>query len=267
MSTFIKVIEPFTKRHVVIGDYDDIIVHPKKGRKEQELPAEAIIVPNPADAAMVVKILQEYGADERFLYNSRLFVDRTRTFCSAGPCLGAPAAGLVLEKLIALGASSITLVSCCGAVDNRLKVGDTVVADSGIVGEGLSAYYGGNDRAVPSEMILLELRQLLQRLQMPWQEGAIWTTDAPYRESRLRLAQLQRQDQVIGVDMEFSALCSIAAFRGIDFGGVFIVSDELWGEQWNPGFASDAYRTARSMIMRGIVAGKVKKTVDDEKNI
>ena len=249
------------------GEYDDIIMHPQKGRKEQELPPEAILVPNPADAAMAAKLFKEFGVNERFLYNSRLFVDTGKTCCLAGPCLGAPAAALVLEKLIVLGVRKVMLVSCCGAVDTRLKVGDVVVADRGIVGEGVSFYYGGSDQAVPSKRILSNLRMLLQRLQMVCREGALWSTDAPYRESRFKLAELRERYQIIGVDMEFSALCSIAAFRGIAFGGVFVVSDELWGDEWNPGFVSDAFKVPRERIIREIIAEMLEKDKDNGKNI
>ena len=251
----------------MIDEPEDIIVHPRKGRKERELPAEAIMVPNPADAAIAEKIFNERGAEEHFLYNSKLFVDDCQNCCLAGPCLGAAAAGLVLEKLIVLGVRSVSLISCCGAVDTGLKVGDVVVADKGIVGEGLSAYYGGNSRVLPSSTAFLKLKELATRLQLEWKEGAIWSTDAPYRERKSTLKQLNEHDHVIGVDMEFSALCSIAAFRGIEFGGVFIVSDELWGKEWYPGFGSKAFKAARAKMIKGIIAGKINRTVANEKDV
>ena len=237
----------------MIDESPDIIVHPQKGKKEQALPAQAIVVPNPADSIVAEKIFLECGAHERFLYNSKLFVDSASSCCLAGPCLGAPAAGLVLEKLIVLGVKSIILVSCCGSVDNRLKVGDVVIANKAVVGEGLSSYYGTTHCLLPSERIIGLLRQLLKRQQHVWQEGAVWSTDAPYRECRSALAELKNKEQVIGVDMEFSALCSIAAFRGVELGGIFIVSDELWGKQWRPGFGSNIFKSVREQVIGGII--------------
>ena len=41
--------------------------------------------------------------------------------------------------------------------------------------------------------------------------------------------KLQQEEDVSAVDMEYSALCSAAFFRKIDFAALLLVSDEVWG--------------------------------------
>ena len=42
--------------------------------------------------------------------------------------------------------------------------------------------------------------------------------------------------------MELSALCTVAAYRGIELAAVFLVSDELWHSQWKSGFSCKPFK-------------------------
>jgi purine-nucleoside phosphorylase len=77
---------------------------------------------------------------------------------------------------------------------------------------------------------------------VPWQEGRVWSTDSPYRESRDLLARLGQEQGIVAIDMEYSALCTVALFRGIEFAALMLVSDELWEKEWRPGFSTPTFR-------------------------
>jgi purine-nucleoside phosphorylase len=47
---------------------------------------------------------------------------------------------------------------------------------------------------------------------------------------------------ILAVDMEFSALVTVAAFRGIELAAVLLVSDELYRATWQPGFNRKSFR-------------------------
>lgn len=245
------------------ANHDDILIHPARGRKERPLPECALLVANPAEARIAQDEMRRNGAEPRFLYNSQLLVDNRSRLCLAGPCLGAPAAGLILEKLIALGVTRICLFSCCGAINREYAIGDVLIAVSGVSGEGLSSYYGG----IENTMVCLEetekLRIFLEKQEISWREGGIWTTDAPYRESRSELNRLHQYHGIDAVDMEFTALCSIASFRNVHFSALFVVSDELWGPEWKPGFRKAAYRDRCKLLISNLILQKLE---DGEKN-
>ena len=228
---------------------DDIVIHPRKGRREVTLPQQAILVPNPAEARIAEEVMLQEEAERHAIYNSHLYVDAQHRFCVAGPALGAPAAGLLLEKLIVLGVTRICLFSCCGTLNNRYRIGDVIIAVSGVSGEGVTQYYGGEKNVTPSQKETERLRAFCARQSIDWHEGSIWSTDAPYREHRSQLRNLHEQHGVDGVDMEFTAFCSIAAFRRVALSALFVVSDELWGTSWNPGFASKAYKAKCRAIL------------------
>jgi len=237
----------------------DILIHPRQGRKERRLPERALVVVNPAEASFALSIFKRHGAEKRMLYNSNLLVDTQHRLCLAGPALGAPAAGLVLEKLIALGVTDILLISCCGAVDPALSVGDTIIPTSGVPGDGVSRYYDSAGTVHPDTDTVLSLQKILDNHNISFKDGTLWSTDAPYRERSSELFQLQEKYGISGVDMEFSALCSISTFRKVRFAGLFIVSDELWGAQWIPGFTSRTFRDRMHSVIEAMIGHPLQK--------
>jgi len=221
---------------------DDIIIHPLKTKKDKEIPPTGMFFVNPGEAHRALAATVKSGGEELFLHNSRLSLSSDSCRFVAGPAIGAPAAVLVMEKLIALGARRIIMMGWCGAIDPDFSIGDIIVPKGAVSGEGTSKYYGDVKRPQSSSEGRNSLTRMLAAAQLPWKDGDIWSTDAPYRESRAFLQQLCREEHVVGVDMEFSALCSVASFRNIDFNAVLIVSDELWSSKWNPGFKNTIFR-------------------------
>jgi uridine phosphorylase len=159
---------------------------------------------------------------------------------------------LSMEKLIVLGAKRIVLVGWCGALLETLKVGDIILPGQALCGEGTSHYYSENQAPQPSANVLSGLRAVLSQSELPWQEGRVWSTDAPYRESRSLLSSLQMKHNIAAIDMEYSALCTVAQFRHIEFAACMLVSDELWQNNWKPGFTTSLFRQ-RSQQLTGLL--------------
>lgn len=84
-------------------------------------------------------------------------------------------------------------------------------------------------------------------------EAYVWSTDAPYRERRSELLRLQEEFGVSGIDMEFSALCTVASYRQVNLGGIFVVSDLLWGTRWKPGFTTKEFRQRSRELIDKII--------------
>lgn len=237
----------------MVKSVNDLIIEPRRGRNEPLLPKTAILVPNPAEADAAFKHFKPNCARSRTLDQSCVQVDGAERMCLAGPALGAAAAALLLEKLIVLGVRNVWLVSCCGAFDPALAIGDLVVARAAVSGEGVSGYYTDQRVVTPGEAALADLLDFADQGHETVAEGVIWSTDAPYREYRSVLLSLREAYGVSGVDMEFSALCAVAAFRGISLGGMFVVSDLLWTRNWRPGFSSAAFQKKNDRLIRRII--------------
>lgn len=220
---------------------EDVIMHPVRARKEKMLPGTGLLFVNPTEARYAMSKVVADGGNKRFLFNSSLCVNSKETFFVAGPAVGAPMAVLCMEKLIVLGARRIFLVGWCGALQQVLEVGSVLLPGQALCGEGTSRYYSSDHEPRPSADLIVWLRETLAQNGMGWHEGKVWSTDAPYRESRELLACLLQEQGIAAIDMEYSALCTVARFRGIEFAACMLVSDELWQNQWKPGFATSAF--------------------------
>ena len=70
----------------------DLIIEPRRGKKEKLLPARALLVVNPAEADYALGGFKPFTGESRSLYQTTLLIDKDRSLCLAGPALGAAAA-------------------------------------------------------------------------------------------------------------------------------------------------------------------------------
>lgn len=182
------------------------------------------------------------------LFISRLYFNRLRVpdISLTGPFVGAPYAVMVLETLIAWGARKIVFLGWCGSISETVEIGDIIVPSSAIVDEGTSRHYQDQDTPVslPSEPLTADLKAALVRSRVGYHQAPIWTTDAVYRETRQKVARFQHQGAV-GVEMEISALFTVADFRSIDLAALAVVGDKLAGDKWQPGFKTNRFKQGR----------------------
>ena len=78
---------------------------------------------------------------------------------------------------------------------------------------------------------------MLEKHSLPYRYGKVWTIDAPYRET-IEKIKMYMNTGIMGVEMELSALMTVAAYREIRLSGLLLISDELFDLKWRPGFSS-----------------------------
>jgi len=149
--------------------------------------------------------------------------------------IGAPASSMDLEEMGVLGVREVIAFGSCGSIVKDLRIGDFVVPDFAVSDEGTSRHYGASPRPEPDSGLRATILAACASRGLTVREGGVWTTDAPYREHRDRATRLAKRG-VVAVDMEAAALWTVARHRGMRVASVFVVSDELGGPGWNPGF-------------------------------
>ncbi len=154
-----------------------------------------------------------------------------------GPFLGAPQAVLVMEKLIALGARRLWMLGWCGSISPALRVGGIVLPSCAYPEEGTSKHYPiASIPPYTDKELCNTLEAILKREKISFVRGPVWSTDAPYRETIGKIRKYQKLG-AIAVDMELSALATVAHYRGVKFASLLVVSDELFDYVWTPGFS------------------------------
>lgn len=219
----------------------DVVVHPTRGRNEPQLPSCGILLVNPSETRQAVQLYGQDGWTRHFLFHSNLHSAQNPPMFWAGPAVGAPMAVICLEKLIALGARRIILCGWCGSLQQDLGVGDLVLPTAAVSEEGTSRHYPVSGVIESSFRLRHALKDFFSGIGKELREGMVWTTDAPYRETREKVVRYGREG-ILGVDMEYSALLQVAAFRQVELAAVMMVSDLLWRDPWQPGFQGKEFR-------------------------
>lgn len=229
------------------------IVNPVRGKSPPDTGPLAIIAATESDLRLLGRLTDIPAVEHRKLYMSRLTVhaDRRRRFSLAGPLVGAPYAAMIVEALGVWGIERILFIGWCGAVARHVRAGEIIVPDSAMVDEGTSGHYCDPSVrvALPGRKLVHQVRLALSGHQASFHDGSIWTTDAIFRETVEKVKHFQAQG-ALAVEMELSAIFTVAGFRGIEAAGILVVSDELSDYQWRPGFNTPAFRTARECVCR-----------------
>lgn len=172
----------------------------------------------------------------------------------AGPILGAPHAAMVVEYMSRKGVDSFLSLGLCGSLQPGLVWGDLVVPETALSEEGTSALYALDDGPAGADPGLLgRLTRALTGKGHDFQTGRVWSTDAPYRETRDKVERHARSG-ILAVDMETSALMTVARFRNLAWAGLMVVSDELWPGKWRPGFKSPEFKAGLARAVEAVLA-------------
>ncbi len=177
--------------------------------------------------------------------------------------IGGPYAVLVAEQLAASGARLIVGLTSAGRVRPDLPIPSLVVATSAVRDEGTSYHYLPPHRTVEAPFSVVRyLHQELAQLGMPVTEGCVWTTDAPYRETRQQIER-HAESGVLAVEMQAASLFAFAAARGMPVGVVAHVSNAIdhAGKPFDRGSDVEGYELLQAICRGG--AQFVRGTAQD----
>jgi uridine phosphorylase len=157
---------------------------------------------------------------------------------------GSPAAVRTLEEIQVLGFDKFISIGICGGLQDDCKIGDILLIDQAVRDEGTSMHYQPPSVfSYPHFGFTEFLNNKMTQQDFGHKFGLCWSTDAPYRETKKKMAYWKKKI-TLGVEMECSALFSLAKYRGFAISSVLIVSDVLRTESWDPKFSSSNIKTS-----------------------
>ena len=226
---------------IPLYDYDanqNALIEPSRIIKKREGPRDCVIcffheviedIVDKHNARLLLTDKWECG--EHHFYEIEHSGNRLAFF---HPGVGAPHAVGLLEAAIAMGCKRFIAVGGCGTLQTDLAVGHLIVVHSAIRDEGCSFHYLPASREVESDDAMrARIEQELIARNLPTTVGKTWTTDAPYRETKVKI-QSRRNEGAIVVEMESAALIAACRFRGVEFGQILYSGDDLSGDSWDP---------------------------------
>ncbi len=231
-------------------DTQDAIVNPVMGSKPQQLGTCCVMVANPPDFDYLNRLLKSgKSKSHRVLMSHLNYGFENSSMGLIGPFIGAPYAVILLESLIVWGVREVVFFGWCGAVSRDVRIGDVIVPDQAFIDDGTSKNYTAETslETFPSASIQNLIKSSLTRNNLRFHEGAIWSTDAIFRETKEKVGFFQKKN-ALAVEMEAAALFSAGSFRNIDVGCILVVSDDLSSLKWKPGFNDPVFKERRNQV-------------------
>jgi purine-nucleoside phosphorylase len=236
---------------------DAAIVNPRKGKRAPVLGPLVIIAATREDLKMLLtRIAGKEGSPAfRRLFMSRLYpnCDPNGKISLAGPMLGASYGAALLESLISWGGSRFLFLGWCGAISYQVAIGDLILPSAAFVDEGTSRHYAAPYVSTlrPCRNLFKRAEALMEKEEIAFTPGAVWTTDAIFRETKRKI-RYYRNKGALAVEMELSALLAVAAFRKVALASLMVVSDELTTGKWRPGSGNLNFEEGRSAAVNAI---------------
>jgi uridine phosphorylase len=141
--------------------------------------------------------------------------------------VGAPFASMTMEELIVCGARSFVSAGASGILQTHITAPAIIVAEAAIRDEGTSFHYmpAAFEIQIP-QAVVEQLVDVLKKHGGSPYVGKIWTTDALYRESKVKVDKY-RKEGVLAVEMEIAALATVSQYRGVKYIGLLYALDNL----------------------------------------
>lgn len=147
--------------------------------------------------------------------------------------VGASACAVQYEELFAMGLETVITFGSCGVLDKNIDDIAIIIPSFAIRDEGTSYHYLPSCDEIEVNLKYKEdFISVLNKHNVNYVEGKVWTIDAPYRETKDKV--LKRKEMgCVCVDMESSALAAVAKFRNKEVFQFFYAADNLDASKWD----------------------------------
>lgn len=133
---------------------------------------------------------------------------------------------MLLENLRSAGGKEVLLLGWAGALSPEIPLKSIFLPQKALSLEGTSRHYFPKKRVFsPERRLFQKFKTILLRLGLTFKEGAVVSTDAPYREDEFFLKKYAPRYEA--VDMETSATLAVGEALGLSVVACLFISDRL----------------------------------------
>lgn len=146
-----------------------------------------------------------------------------------GSGMGVPSIGIYVNELISeYGVKNLFRVGTCGAMQEHVHVRDVILAQAACTDSGMNRHHfqGYDFSPIASFPLLKQAYDRGVEKGLNLHVGNVFTSDVFYREDKSAVQKLMDHG-VLGVEMETTALYTIAARKGVRALTILTVSDHL----------------------------------------
>ena len=140
--------------------------------------------------------------------------------------IGCPSAAIVVEELANCGVHTFIRVGTTGAIQEDIKLGDVIIAEATVRGDGTTKEYTGEEYPAIAnsdvvKALLKSAEEVKEERGMNFHVGIVRTNDAFYGAPDFGgIVERYQRLGVLSFEMECSAVFTIARLRGLKAGAV-----------------------------------------------
>ncbi len=199
-----------------------------------EVPSPVLLPGNPERVEKITDLwenVDELAQHREYRTAVGRYEDTDLAVTSTG--IGSPSAAIAVEELARVGVDTVVRVGSCGVLEADIDIGDLIITTAAVRQEGTSDEYVRSDYpAAADDRVVGALVAAAESLGYPYHTGITLSTDSFYAgqarpgvggyrapESE-GLIESMRAANVVNVEMEASAICTLGQLYGLRAGAV-----------------------------------------------
>jgi len=219
--------------------------------------AEACLLPG--DPLRAKYIAETYLDDVEQKNSERGLLGYTGTYegkrvSVQGTGMGCPGATIVFEELVQLGVTKLIRVGTCGGLQPDHELGDLIVALTAVPADSTATHLVGGEPHCPTASweLIHGAVHVAKEMGQDMRVGPIVSSDLFYNPNEGQYDRWSARG-ILAVEMEASALFTVAALKGVHGGCLLTVSDIIVGGEMKR-ISDDDLRAAVDRMTRVALA-------------
>jgi DeoD family purine-nucleoside phosphorylase len=171
-----------------------------------------------------------------------------------GTGMGCPGATIVFEELVQLGVKKLIRVGTCGGLQPDHELGDLIVAITAVPADSTAVHLVGGEPHCPTASweLIHGAVHVAKEMGQDMRVGPIVSSDLFYNPNEGQYERWSARG-ILAVEMEASALFTVAALKGVHGGCLLTVSDIIVGGEMKR-ISDDDLRAAVDRMTRVALA-------------
>lgn len=137
-----------------------------------------------------------------------------------------------IEELNVNGVDTFIIFGNCGVLDKNIEDCSIIIPNKAFRDEGISYHYLPSSEAIELNKKYKEtFKEILEANNYEYTEGATWTTDGFFRETREKLEMFRKKGAVC-VEMEGASIGAVCEYKNLDYFTFYYAGDNLDAVEW-----------------------------------
>ena len=138
-----------------------------------------------------------------------------------------------IEELNANGVDTFIIFGNCGVLDKNIEDCSIIIPNMAFRDEGTSYHYLPDSESIELNRDFKDLfEEILKENNYSFAEGATWTTDGFFRETREKMEYFKSKGAIC-VEMEGASIAAVCQYKNLKFFTFYYAADNLDSDKWD----------------------------------